>query len=62
MVSAERIKQFTKLPSEAAWEIKGCLPSPNWPTQGDIVIKDLKVLLKTSEPVFPMCFAGMAPV
>lgn len=43
MVSVERIKQFTKIPSESAWEIKGNLPSPNWPTRGDISIQDLKV-------------------
>lgn len=43
MVSVERIRQFTNIPSEAAWEIKNCLPSPNWPTRGDIEIKNLKV-------------------
>ncbi|KAM0948531.1 putative ABC-type xenobiotic transporter [Dioscorea sansibarensis] len=43
MVSVERIKQFTKIPPEAAWEIKGCLPSPNWRARSDIVIQDLKV-------------------
>lgn len=43
MVSVERIKQFTNIPSEAPWRIKDCLPSPNWPTKGDIDIIDLKV-------------------
>lgn len=43
MVSVERVKQFCNIPSEAAWEIKDCLPSPNWPTRGDVIIKDLKV-------------------
>lgn len=46
MVSVERIKQFTKIPPEAAWEIKDRLPSPNWPARGDIVIQDLKVTLE----------------
>lgn len=44
MVSVERIKQFTNIPFEAPWRIKDCLPSPNWPTKGDIDIKDLKVI------------------
>lgn len=43
MVSAERIKQFTNIPSEASWHIPGCLPSPNWPYKGDIDIQDLTV-------------------
>ncbi|KAH7678707.1 Xenobiotic-transporting ATPase protein [Dioscorea alata] len=51
MVSVERIKQFTKIPSEAAWEIKDCLPSPNWPTRGDIVIQDLKVRYRPNTPL-----------
>ncbi|KAJ0980657.1 hypothetical protein J5N97_008912 [Dioscorea zingiberensis] len=51
MVSVERIKQFTKIPSEAAWEIKDCLPSPNWPTQGDITIQDLKVRYRPNTPL-----------
>jgi ATP-binding cassette subfamily C (CFTR/MRP) protein 1 len=43
MVSVERIKQFTSIPSETEWRIKGCLPIANWPTKGDINIIDLKV-------------------
>jgi hypothetical protein len=43
MVSVERIKQFTNIPSEAAWRMKGCLPNTNWPTKGDIDVVDLKV-------------------
>lgn len=43
MVSVERIKQFTNIPSEAAWRIKDCLPDSNWPTKGDIDVIDLKV-------------------
>jgi ATP-binding cassette subfamily C (CFTR/MRP) protein 2 len=43
MVSVERIKQFTNIPSEAAWRIKDCLPNANWPTKGDIDVIDLKV-------------------
>jgi len=47
MVSVERIKQFTNIPSEAAWRIKDCLPDANWPTKGDIDVVDLKVRPKT---------------
>jgi ATP-binding cassette subfamily C (CFTR/MRP) protein 1 len=43
MVSVERIKQFTTIPSEAEWRIKDCLPVANWPTIGDIDVIDLKV-------------------
>ncbi|RWV83961.1 hypothetical protein GW17_00054367 [Ensete ventricosum] len=39
MVSVERIRQFTNIPSEAAWEIKNCLPSPNWPTHVTVSIR-----------------------
>jgi hypothetical protein len=43
MVAVERVNQFSNLPSEAAWKRKDNLPSLNWPTNGDIDIKDLKV-------------------
>ena len=43
MVSVERIKQFTNIPSEAAWNIKDRLPPSNWPGQGNVDIKDLQV-------------------
>ena len=43
MVAVERVNQFSTLPSEAAWKIEEHIPSPNWPTHGDIDIKDLKV-------------------
>ncbi|KAG9443772.1 hypothetical protein H6P81_015112 [Aristolochia fimbriata] len=51
MVSVERIKQFTNIPSEAAWEIKDCLPSPHWPTQGDIELHELQVRYRPSTPL-----------
>ncbi|XP_073009640.1 ABC transporter C family member 14-like [Typha latifolia] len=51
MVSVERIKQFTNIPSEAAWRIKDCLPSPNWPTKGDIDVIDLKVRYRPNTPL-----------
>lgn len=51
MVSVERIKQFITLPSEAAWEIKECLPSPNWPNHGHIELKDLQVRYRSNTPL-----------
>ncbi|XP_020231728.1 ABC transporter C family member 14 isoform X2 [Cajanus cajan] len=44
MVSVERIKQFTDIPSEPAWNIKDRLPPSNWPGQGNVDIKGLQSL------------------
>lgn len=43
MVSVERIKQFSSIPSEAEWRKTDCLPSQNWPTHGNVELKDLQV-------------------
>ena len=43
MVAVERVNQFSTLPSEAEWKKEDHLSSPDWPTHGDIEIKDLKV-------------------
>ncbi|OEL32798.1 ABC transporter C family member 14 [Dichanthelium oligosanthes] len=51
MVAVERVNQFSTLPSEAAWKIEEHLPSPNWPTHGDIEIKDLKVRYRPNTPL-----------
>ncbi|CAO2034161.1 unnamed protein product [Urochloa humidicola] len=51
MVAVERVNQFSNLPSEAAWKIEHNLPSPNWPTRGDIDIKDLKVRYRPNTPL-----------
>ncbi|KAF8387849.1 hypothetical protein HHK36_026511 [Tetracentron sinense] len=51
MVSVERIKQFTTIPSEAAWRIEGCLPSPNWPSRGNIELNDLRVRYRSNTPL-----------
>nr|AXN55886.1 ABC transporter C family member 1 [Crocus sativus] len=51
MVLVERIKQFTNIPSEAAWRIEGCLPTPNWPNRGDITLNDLKVRYRPNTPL-----------
>eukprot|EP00262_Sarcandra_glabra_P022233 TRINITY_DN97_c0_g1_i1.p1 TRINITY_DN97_c0_g1~~TRINITY_DN97_c0_g1_i1.p1 ORF type:complete len:1510 (+),score=157.17 TRINITY_DN97_c0_g1_i1:234-4763(+) len=51
MVSVERIKQFTNIPSEAPWEIPETAPPPNWPIQGNIDLKDLKVRYRPNTPL-----------
>uniref|UniRef100_A0A0A9GBQ8 ABC transporter domain-containing protein n=1 Tax=Arundo donax TaxID=35708 RepID=A0A0A9GBQ8_ARUDO len=51
MVAVERVNQFSNLPSEAAWKIEDHLPSSNWPTHGDIDIKDLKVRYRPNTPL-----------
>ncbi|KAL9318105.1 hypothetical protein ACSQ67_014622 [Phaseolus vulgaris] len=44
LVSVERIKQFTNIPSEATWRNKDRVPPANWPGQGNVDIKDLQSL------------------
>ncbi|KAL5795592.1 hypothetical protein ACOSQ2_000412 [Xanthoceras sorbifolium] len=51
MVSVERIKQFTTIPSESAWEMKDCLPPPNWPAHGSVDLKDLQVRYRPNTPL-----------
>ncbi|OIW13296.1 hypothetical protein TanjilG_25402 [Lupinus angustifolius] len=51
MVSVERIKQFTNIPSEPSWNIKDRLPPPNWPSQGNVDIKDLQVRYRPNTPL-----------
>ncbi|KAF7811131.1 ABC transporter C family member 4 [Senna tora] len=51
MVSVERIKQFTVIPSEAEWNIKDRLPPPNWPHHGNVNINDLQVRYRPNTPL-----------
>ncbi|MED6173013.1 Multidrug resistance-associated protein 4 [Stylosanthes scabra] len=51
MVSVERIKQFTNIPSEPSWIIKDRLPPSNWPGQGNVDIKDLQVRYRPNTPL-----------
>ncbi|UJR17989.1 hypothetical protein I4U23_004890 [Adineta vaga] len=41
IVSVERINEYAELKSEAPWEISATKPSPHWPTNGNIQIKQL---------------------
>ncbi|XP_057956916.1 ABC transporter C family member 4-like [Malania oleifera] len=51
MVSVERIKQFTNIPSEAAWVNPNCLPSLDWPSRGNIELKSLQVRYRPNTPL-----------
>ncbi|KAF7804848.1 ABC transporter C family member 4 [Senna tora] len=51
MVSVERIKQFTVIPPEAAWNLKDRMPPPNWPAHGNVNIKDLQVRYRPNTPL-----------
>ncbi|XP_062022239.1 ABC transporter C family member 14-like [Rosa rugosa] len=51
MVSVERIKQFCNIPSEAAWKIVDRAPPTNWPTHGNVELKDLQVRYRPNTPL-----------
>ncbi|XP_010518496.1 PREDICTED: ABC transporter C family member 4 [Camelina sativa] len=51
MVSVERIKQFTDIPSESEWERKENLPPSNWPFHGSVHLEDLKVRYRPNTPL-----------
>ncbi|XP_019095743.1 PREDICTED: ABC transporter C family member 4-like [Camelina sativa] len=51
MVSVERIKQFTDIPSESEWERKENLPHLNWPFHGSVHLEDLKVRYRPNTPL-----------
>ncbi|KAK7329441.1 hypothetical protein VNO77_23610 [Canavalia gladiata] len=51
MVSVERIKQFTNLPSEAPWKIAESSPPQNWPSQGEIELNNLQVRYRPNTPL-----------
>ncbi|XP_027098590.1 ABC transporter C family member 4-like isoform X2 [Coffea arabica] len=51
MVSVERIKQFTNIPSEADWKKEDCLPSPEWPNKGNVELIDLQVRYRPNTPL-----------
>lgn len=58
MVSVERVKQFANIPSEAEWEKKDRLPPPNWPTHGNVELKDLQVIALASSFDLPLYFCS----
>ncbi|KAG8248920.1 Canalicular multispecific organic anion transporter 1 [Homalodisca vitripennis] len=42
IVSVERVKEYSELPEEAAWEVHP-KPSPDWPSKGVVHIEDYQV-------------------
>ncbi|KAF5820377.1 putative ABC-type xenobiotic transporter [Helianthus annuus] len=51
MVSVERIKQFTNIPSEAEWVKKNNTPPSKWPSHGNVELKDLQVRYRPNTPL-----------
>ncbi|RYR13165.1 hypothetical protein Ahy_B04g070294 isoform B [Arachis hypogaea] len=51
MVSVERIKQFTNLPSEAPWTIPERTPPQDWPSHGNIELDNLQVRYRSNTPL-----------
>ncbi|RHN73198.1 putative xenobiotic-transporting ATPase [Medicago truncatula] len=51
MVSVERIKQFTNLPSEAPWKIADKSLPHNWPSHGTIELNNLQVRYRPTTPL-----------
>nr|XP_043627774.1 putative ABC transporter C family member 15 [Erigeron canadensis] len=56
MISVERILQFSNIPSEAPEVIEDHRPDPNWPTRGQIELKDLHVQY---HPALPTVLRGI---
>ncbi|KAG6415306.1 hypothetical protein SASPL_122712 [Salvia splendens] len=51
MVSVERIKQFTIVPSEAEWKKEDSTPPPNWPSRGDVELNNVQVRYRPDTPL-----------
>lgn len=51
MVSVERLKQFSSIPSEAEWRKTDFVPPPNWPSHGNVELEDLQVRYRPNTPL-----------
>ncbi|KAL1542643.1 ABC transporter C member 14 [Salvia divinorum] len=51
MVSVERLKQFTIIPSEAEWKNEDSTPPPNWPSRGDVELNNVQVRYRPDTPL-----------
>ncbi|KAI3749263.1 hypothetical protein L2E82_19870 [Cichorium intybus] len=51
MVSVERIKQFSNIPPEAEWVNEDNPPPINWPSHGNVELKDLQVRYRPNTPL-----------
>jgi len=47
IISVERIFQYTSIPSEPPLVIEENRPDRDWPSQGEVDIRDLQVILKS---------------
>ncbi|XP_002967127.2 putative ABC transporter C family member 15 [Selaginella moellendorffii] len=51
IVSVERIQQYSRIPSEAPWEIEESKPPESWPATGNVELVDLKVRYNSNSPL-----------
>ncbi|GAA0148087.1 ATP-binding cassette [Lithospermum erythrorhizon] len=51
MVSVERLKQFSIIPSEAEWRKQDSVPPPNWPMNGNVELIDVQVRYRPNTPL-----------
>lgn len=56
MISAERIMQYSRIPSESPVIIENCRPNSNWPSRGTIDLTDLQVRYG---PHLPLVLKGL---
>lgn len=62
IISVERIKQYIHIPPEPPAVIQECRPSPSWPSQGNIELQNLMVMInsiKKKKKNFFLCFSHM---
>ncbi|XP_057868476.1 ABC transporter C family member 14 [Cryptomeria japonica] len=51
MVAVERIRQFTTIPSEAAWVVPDSTPPSSWPNEGNVELRELQVRYRPNTPL-----------
>ncbi|XP_004247427.2 ABC transporter C family member 4 [Solanum lycopersicum] len=51
MVSVERLKQFSCIPSEAEWRKRDFVPPSDWPNHGNVELEDLQVRYRPNTPL-----------
>lgn len=51
MVSVERLKQFSEIPSEAEWRKMDFLPPSSWPSRGNVELENVQVIILTNSVV-----------
>lgn len=49
IISVERIFQYTHIPSEPPLVVEANQPPQNWPNCGEVIIRDLQVILSAQE-------------